>query len=83
MSSLGKVLTGECPFTQELEDVPNATVLHSEAVPGRGRTAQMSQPGLPGNFSAALILSKKCQLAKTQNFSVVLIKIWLGRIFPD
>jgi len=60
MNSPGRVLT----FTQELEDVPNATVLHSEAVPGRGRTAQMSQPGLPGNFSAALILSKNASLLK-------------------
>lgn len=67
MSSLGRVLTGECACRHIVcEVVPNATVLHSEGVPGRGRTAQMSQPGLLGNFSAALILSKKCQLAKKQ-----------------
>lgn len=83
MSSLGRVLTGECAFTREREVVPNASFFHSEGVPGRDRAPEMSQPGLLGNFSAALILSKKCQLAKTQNFSAVLIKIRLGRIFPD
>lgn len=67
MSSLGRVITGECAFTQKLEYVPDATVWHSEALPGRGRTAQMSQPGLLGNFSAALILPTKppvCQYPK-------------------
>lgn len=57
MSSLGS-FNRWMSFHQELEDVPNATALYSEAVSRRGRTAQMSQPGLPGNFSAALILLK-------------------------
>lgn len=59
MSNIVRVLTGDCAFIEELEDIPNATVLHSEAVPGRDRTAQMSQPGLLGNSPAALILLKK------------------------
>lgn len=69
MSNLVRVLTGECAFKQELEDVPNATVLYSEGVPGRGRTAQMSQPGLLGNSPAALILLKKtARLLKSETF---------------
>lgn len=59
MSNLDRVSTRECAFTQELEDIPIATVLHSEAVPERSRTAQRSQSHLLGNSPTALILSKK------------------------